>query len=188
MLNAILAICARLSMTIICLSVGSAAFAESNALATALDQKGLRLISLGGVIDEYPVWSKDSSEIFINIHGDWIGVDLSRPQLGTADWAGRVIAVPTGKWDTRILAGSEVEDVASRSRSFDGLVRLADGTVVSVRAASLGTSISVTDANGTLVELGRTEMDNCFSPVASPDENLFAFICAGAGLFIGTTH
>lgn len=168
----------------------SIAVAADQSLADRLREKGVSLISLGGggTIDEYPVWSPDGEEIQINVQGQWIAVDLNIAKLGTADWARRVIAVPSEDVRTRALSSSEAQTAQSQSKSFGRVVALSNGTTISTSEEGLGTVISVARSDGRQQKLAQTDMDGCHSPVPSPDERLFAFLCGEAGLFIGLTE
>ena len=61
---------------------------NENTLIRELNNKNIDsiLIVKSSAIDEYPMWSKDSSKIAINISGKWYFVDFDKIRLESGTW------------------------------------------------------------------------------------------------------
>jgi Tol biopolymer transport system component len=155
-------------------------------LASKMRDMHVRIVAFGagGMIDEYPHWSGDSSKLAFNIQGEWQELKLASLILGKADWAGQTIGYVTDAVVANEISEDMLSSYIANSDPSASEVKLSDGTKVSMAGVELGTSLTIHPVGSKLETVFQTHMDNCFAPTPSPDGKFVAFICDGAGLFL----
>jgi len=141
------------------------------------------LIVASEAVENAPVWSPKGDFLAANVEGRWSKVDLSQIRLEPGRWRDQPIGVVNSKSSVSDVSGKEVKAWSKGVRPSQR-VRAKNGTVIELRAESLGTSLTITRKGGLLERLWTSGLENCHSLVLSPGEQFVAFIAERNGVVV----
>jgi Tol biopolymer transport system component len=158
-----------------------------DALGIAMRKLGVHTILLlqSQAVDEMPLWSPDSRFVAVDVEGKWYKLDTwAITALGTAKWHGEEIGAVKDELRSNATA-AQVNRWKGKSQNDPREVVSKSGIKVQLtqHEEDLSTSFVVSKGSRTRT-LWTSGMENCYSPMFSPNEKYVAFICELNGVFV----
>ena len=154
-------------------------------LGTAMRKLGVHTILLleSQAVDEIPFWSPDSRLVAVDVEGKWYKLDTwAITALRAAKWHG----VEIGAIRDELRSDATVAQVQAwkgKSQNNPREAMSASGIKVQLTQHDLSTSFVISKGSRRRT-LWASEMENCYSPVFSPNGKYVAFICELNGVFV----
>jgi len=136
-------------------------------------------------VDEMPLWSPDSRFVAANVEGKWYKFDTwAITALEPAKWHGDEIGAVRDDLRSNATVG-QVKKWKSKSQSNprEAISRSGIKVQLTQRQEDLSTSFVISKGSQKKT-LWASGLENCFSPVFSPNEKYVAFICELNGVFV----
>jgi hypothetical protein len=164
-------------------------FGDDATFKTQCNQLGVdtTLVVHSEAVDEYLVWSPDSSSLGINVNSQWKELRLDDLKLIPAKWHGSAIALAKNP-ELKPLSPSEIERWQSGSPQHRRVLQLQDRSCIRLKEHELSTWFEMTDARKQTRVLWRTDLENCHSPSLSPDQKYLAYICELNGVMVSDVN
>lgn len=135
-------------------------------------------------IDDYPIWSKNSKFVAVNVMGEWIKFNLAIAALEPAGWLDKKIGINTNQDAYSVLTPEESYAFDAMIEDAGRKIKTKHGFVVELQKTGLGTKLVFMHPTQVPVTIWKTAMESCFGLVLSPDEKYVAYLCASNGLFV----
>jgi hypothetical protein len=186
------------SIVLATLALGLAALARQTSPSTpgpqGADPLGVAMRKLGvhtilllesQAVDEMPLWSPDSRFVAVDVEGKWYKLDTwAITALGTAKWHGEEIGTVRDELRSKATA-AQVKRWKGKSQNNPREVVSKSGIKVELTQHQEDLSTSFVISKGSPKKtLWASWLENCFSPVFSPNEKYVAFICELNGVFV----
>jgi hypothetical protein len=136
-------------------------------------------------VDEMPLWSPDSRFVAANVEGKWYKFDTwAITALGTAKWHGEKI----GSVHDKVLSDATLDQIdkwndKSQSNPREAVSKSGIKVQLTQQQEDLSTSFVISKGSQKKT-LWASGLENCYSPVLSPNEKYVAFICELNGVFV----
>ncbi|MGO9405129.1 MAG: hypothetical protein ACLPVW_16825 [Terriglobales bacterium] len=159
----------------------------SDRLGTAMSKLGVHTILLfqSQAVDEMPLWSPDSRFVVVDVEGKWYKLDTwAITALGSAKWHGEEIGAVSDELRS-VATVAQVDKWKSKSRTNPREAISKSGIKVQLTQHQEDVSTSFVISRGSQNKtLWTSGLENCYSPVFSPNEKYVAFICELNGVFV----
>ncbi len=158
---------------------------EADPLGVAMRKLGVHTVLLlaSQAVDETPLWSPDSRFVAANFESRWHQLDTwAVTTLAAAKWHGEVIGLTKDDLQSN-ATGAEVSKWKDKSHSNPREAVSKSGFRVQLTQKELSTSFVISKGSRSRT-LWATGLENCYSPVFSPNEKYVAFICELNGVFV----
>lgn len=158
-----------------------------DSLGAAMRKLGVHTILLleSQAVDEMPLWSPDSRFVAVNVEGKWYKLDTwAIPSLGSAKWHGEKIGTVRDELRSNATA-AQISKWEGKSQNNPREVVSKSGIKVQLtqRQEDFSTSFVISKGRESKT-LWASGLENCYSPVFSPNEKYVAFICELNGVFV----
>lgn len=138
-------------------------------------------------IDEFPVWSKDGENVYINEEGQWKRILLSQVKLNPSTWRdGILIGVNNNEKSVTIdlITQTELDTLLSNTLHDARDLTLSNGTRIQLKQELFSTLLKITVPGKETTTEWATDMENCHGLVASPNQKYVLFKCELNGVFL----
>jgi hypothetical protein len=136
-------------------------------------------------VDEMPLWSPDSRFVAVDIEGKWHKLDTwAITALGAAKWHGQEIGAVHDELRLNVTV-AQVNKWKGKSQDNprEGVSKSGIKVQLTQHQEDLSTSFVISKGSQKKT-LWTSGLENCYSPVFSPNEKYVAFICELNGVFV----
>jgi hypothetical protein len=138
-------------------------------------------------IDEFPVWSQDGENIYVNEEGDWKKIDLSKIKLDAGVWRNN-IPIGVNKNESSIshspITQNELDSLLNFTPHDPRDLLLPDGTRIKLELDGLSTLMKITLPGKEETTEWSSDFENCHSIVLSPNSKYIIFKCELNGVIL----
>jgi hypothetical protein len=141
------------------------------------------LLIASQAVDEMPLWSTDSRFVAASVEGKWYKLDTwAITALRAGKWHGIVIGTVRDEIRSNVTV-TEVKKWKIESQNNPREAVSNSGIKVQLHEHGLSTTFVISQGSRKRT-LWTSGMENCYSPVFSPNERYVAFICELNGVFV----
>jgi Tol biopolymer transport system component len=160
---------------------------KPDALGTAMARLGVHTVLLlpSQAVDDMPLWSPDSRFVAVDVEGQWYKLDTwAITALRSAKWHGEEIRAVNDELRSTATA-AQVDKWKGKSETNPREAISKSGIKVQLTQRQEDESTSFVISKGSQSKtLWASGLENCYSPVFSPNDKYVAFICELNGVFV----
>jgi hypothetical protein len=161
---------------------------NSDQLGPAMRKLGVDTVLLldSEGVDEWPIWSQDSRFVTVDVEGEWFKLDIWAPmKVRAAKWHGQKVGKAFGVRHSDLTTAelNELNKLRTKTQESPREAISKSGIKVQLTEDDVSTSFIISKGTRTKT-MWSSEMENCYSPIFSPNEKYVAFICELNGVLV----